>query len=235
VRILCRASGWYALLSVEIDAPESSIEPAGHPVGIDVGLESFLTTSEGEHVEPPQFFRRAQGKLKSLQRQLKRKHKGSNRMAKLRSRIARQHERIANQRKDWHRKLAHHLCDGAGMLFAEELNLKGLNRGLFSKSFADAAFGAFLSTLAWVCRKRGVYFGKVDAAGTSQYCPECGVHTGAKPLSVRVHQCSECGCTTHRDVAAAQVVRNRGLASRWDNGSAAVGQAVKKLVEGKVV
>ncbi len=226
VRVLRRASGWYALLSLEIDVPQPNIEPAGHPVGIDVGLESFLTTSEGEHIEPPQFFRKAQGKLKSLQRRLKRKKDGSSRKTKLRQQVARQHERIVNQRRDWHRKLAHHLCDKAGMVFAEDLNLKGLNRGMFSQSFADSAFGAFLSTLKWICHKRGVHFAKVDAAYSSQTCPQCSTRTGKKPLGLRVHDCSECRYVTHRDVAAAQVVCQRGIA--------ALGQSVKQLVEGKV-
>jgi putative transposase len=66
--------------------------------------------------------------------------------------------------------------------------------------------------LRWVCWKRGVYFAKVDPNGTSQTCPQCGAHTGKKELSERVHHCGECGYTTDRDVAAAQVVMQRGLA-----------------------
>jgi ribosomal protein L37AE/L43A len=70
----------------------------------------------------------------------------------------------------------------------------------------------------------GVYFAKVNADGTSQTCPKCNHHTGKKDLSQRIHRCSECGYTTDRDVAAAQVVVQRGLA--------AVGHTVKLLGEG---
>jgi putative transposase len=56
-----------------------------------------------------------------------------------------------------------------------------------------------------------VYFDKVDKNYTSQVCPQCDAHTGKKELKDRVHACPECGYTTHRDVAAAQIVRNRGI------------------------
>ncbi|PPT09266.1 Transposase [Geitlerinema sp. FC II] len=81
-----------------------------------------------------------------------------------------------------------------------------------------------LRILKWVCWKRGVFYAEVDAKGTSQICPSCGTNTGKKELSVRVHQCPECGYTTDRDIAAAQVVVQRGLA--------AVGQTVKTFGEG---
>jgi putative transposase len=82
---------------------------------------------------------------------------------------------------------------------------------MFSKHTLDAGFGQFLSILKFVCWKRGVYFGKVDKNYTSQVCPQCDAHTGKKELRDRVHSCPECGYTTHRDVAAAQIIRNRGL------------------------
>ncbi len=223
IRVLHRASGWYALLSIKSDLPNPVIAPHGHPIGLDAGLESFVTTSDGEQVACPKFFRKAQSKLKSLQRQLKRKKSSSSRTTKLRQQIALAHEHVANQRKDWHRKLSHSLCDKAGMLFVEDLNLRGLAGGMLAKSFQDAGLGQFFSTLEWVCRKRGVYFAKVDAAYTSQTCPQCNTRTGKKPLGLRMHSCPECGYTTHRDIAAAQVVCQRGIA--------ALGQSVKKLVE----
>ena len=73
--------------------------------------------------------------------------------------------------------------------------------------------GQFFSILEYVCSKTDVYFAKVDKNYTSQICSNCGTHTGSKDLSVRVHNCTECGYTQDRDVAAAEVVRNRGLES----------------------
>ncbi|MEQ9480944.1 RNA-guided endonuclease InsQ/TnpB family protein [Coleofasciculus sp. F4-SAH-05] len=101
----------------------------------------------------------------------------------------------------------------------EQLNLKGLARGMLAKSCLDAGWGQFLNILS------GVYFQKVPASGTSQTCPKCLKETGKKKLSQRVHKCQHCGYTADRDVAAAQVVEIRGLE--------AVGHTVVKLLEGK--
>ncbi len=102
------------------------------------------------------------------------------------------------------------LCDQAETIFAEDLNTVGLNRGMLRKDCIDASFGQFLDLLKWVCWKRGNYFARVDPRGTSQTCPECQA-TVKKDIRLREHKCHECGYTTHRDHAAAQMVRLRGL------------------------
>ena len=99
------------------------------------------------------------------------------------------------------------------MIFAEDLNLKAMSRGMLCKHTLDADFGQFLNILEWVCSKRDVYFAKVDANFTSQTCPNCQTHTGKKDLSERVHSCPSCGYKTERDVAAAQIVMQRGIAA----------------------
>ena len=96
------------------------------------------------------------------------------------------------------------------MIFAEDLNLKAMSRGMLCKQTLDAGWGQFLSLLKWVCWKRDVYFALVDGSYTSQTCPQCQTVTGKKELAQRVHQCSTCGYQTDRDVAAAQVVMQRG-------------------------
>ena len=209
-RVVRRASGWYVQLVLQANVNVPDIVPSGHAVGIDVGLTSFVATSDGELIDRPRFFVESQRRLKVLNRDVSRKQKGSKNQQKARQKVARFYERIANRRKDFHRKTAHHLCDSAGMLFAEELNLTGLAKGTLGKHCLDAGWGAFLSTLAWVSWKRGVYFAKVPASGTSQECPACGVAV-RKELSIRVHHCPECGYETDRDVASGQVIRNRGL------------------------
>jgi putative transposase len=113
----------------------------------------------------------------------------------------------------WHFKLAHHLCDGAGMLFVEDINFVSWQRGMLSKHTADAGFGQFVNILEWVCFRRDVYFAKVNKDGTSQTCPNCGAHTGKKTLDIRFHYCNQCKYTTKRDVAASQEVRNRGISA----------------------
>jgi len=210
-RIVRRASGYFIMLSLECDVNVPEILPHGHPVGIDLGLDKFLATSEGELVERPRFFVERQRELKLLQRRLKHKVKGSKNRRKLGRKIARLHQRNNDTRKDFHFKLAHQLCDQAGMMFAEDIDFRTWAKGMLGKHTLDAGFGQFLAILQWVCWKRGVYFTKVNKDYTSQTCPMCDVHTGKKELGDRIHSCPECGYITSRDVAAAQVIRNRGM------------------------
>ncbi len=210
VRVVKRASGFYAMLTLQLNVDVPQPTPSGHGVGIDLGVQHFLATSDGELIARPRFFVDGQRKLKSLQRQLKRKTRGSRASQRLQHRIAKHHEYISNARKDFHFKTAHYLCNSAGIVFAEDLNLKAMSAGMLCKHTLDAGFGQFLNILSHVCFKRDVYFAKVDAANTSQTCPNCQTHTGKKELSQRVHKCPECGYETDRDVAAAQVVLQRG-------------------------
>ncbi len=210
-RIVRKASGYFIMLSLQCDVNVPDTLPHGQPLGIDIGLDKFLATSVGELVDRPRFFKTLHCKLKLLQRRLKYKKKGSNNRRRLNQKVARLHQRISDTRKDWHFKLAHHLCDSAGMIFVEDINFKAWAKGMFRLHTLDAGFGQFFSILEWVCWKRGVYFVKVDKDYTSQQCPQCHVHTGKKELSARVHSCPECGYTTHRDVAASEVIRNRGI------------------------
>jgi len=223
-RIVKRVSGWYAMLILQCDVNVPQPMPHGEPLGVDLGLINFVAASDGELIHRPKFYVDAQSKLRLLQRNLKRKTKGSNNWIKYQSKVAKLHEYISNCRKDYHFKVAHHLCDRAGMIFAEDLNPKALAAGMLCKHTLDAGWGQFLEILEFVCWKRGVYFARVDAKGTSQTCPICDTHTGKKTLGQRVHHCPNCGYQTDRDVAAAQVVAKRGIA--------AVGHTVMKLAEG---
>jgi putative transposase len=211
VRVVFKSSGWYAQLILQADVSVPEVMPHGEPIGIDLGLEKFLAVSTGELVERPRFFVDLQSKLRWLQRKLRNKIKGSANYRKIQAKIRKLHEHIYNVRREFHFLTAQKLCDIAGIIFAEDLNLKATSRGMLAKHCLDAAWGSFLEILKWVAWKRGVYFAKVDPNGTSQTCPQCGTHTGKKELSERVHHCRECGYTTDRDVAAAQVVKQRGL------------------------
>jgi Transposase and inactivated derivatives len=221
VRLVRRISGWYAMLTLQWDVSIPDVVPHGNPIGIDVGLTNFIATSNGLLTKRQRFFVDAERQLKLLQQCVSRKRIGSNNWKKAQKKVALLHEYVANCRKDWHRKLSHQICNDAGMVFVEDLNLVGLSRGMLGQHCLDAVFGQFFTILEQTCFKRGVYFQKVDAKKTSQICPNCGTETGKKELSERTHSCSNCGYTTDRDVAAAQVVLQRGLA--------AVGHTVKML------
>ena len=211
VRIVRRISGWYAMLILKLEVNVPDPLPHGEPLGIDLGLEKFLAASNGRLIARPKFFVSLQSKLKSLQKQMSRKRKGSSNWKKAGKKVAKLHEHISNARKDFHYKVANQLADSAGMIFAEDLNLKAMSKGMLRKHTLDAGFGQFLNILEFICWKKGVYFERVDPNLTSQTCPRCQTITGKKELSERVHFCSECGYTTDRDIAAAEIVAQRGV------------------------
>ncbi|MBW4577860.1 MAG: transposase [Aphanothece sp. CMT-3BRIN-NPC111] len=227
IQIVKKASGFYAQLSLFWTVDMPAVAPSGNAIGVDVGLTSFVATSDGLCVKRPKFFVDLQGKLKLLQQRVNRKQLGSQNWRKAQAKVSKLHEHIANTRKEFHWQIAHQLCNQAQTIFIEDLNLIGLSRAMLGKHCLDAGWGQFFQILEQCCFKRGVYFQKVDAKKTSQICPNCGTETGKKELAVRVHQCPHCGDTTDRDVAAAQVVLQRGLA--------AVGYTVKMLAEGKFI
>ena len=224
VRIVKRASGFYAMLSLQQDISIPKPQPRGNAIGIDVGINSFLATSAGELIPNPRFFESGQHRLKELNRAASRKRKGSRRWRIAMHRVARQHERLSSARKDFHFKQAHRLCERAETIAVEALSISGMAKGSLSKQILDAGWGQFVSILKWVGLKRGACIEKVDARGTSQQCPQCGAAV-QKDLSVRIHECPECGYTVERDVAAAQVVLSRGTIQR-------PGWALEKLGEG---
>ena len=212
-RIVRKASGYFVMLSLQLNVDVPNPLPHGYPRGLDLGYDKFVATSDGKEIKRPRFLKTLQYKLKLLSRRLRNKQKGSNNRALLNQKIARLHQRISDTRKDWHFKLSHQLVQDAGMIFVEDLNFVSWQRGMLSKHSADAGFGQFVNILKWVCWKTDTYFAKVNKDGTSQTCPNCGIHTGKKTLDVRIHHCQECDYTTTRDVAASQEVRNRGVSA----------------------
>ena len=210
VRILKKADIWYASINIQCDVSVPDPMPHGHPIGVDVGLEKFLATSDGALVKPPKFFKQMQSQLKLLQRRLSRKQKRSKNYEKQRIKVARTHHTIDNTRKDFHFKQAHALCESADVIFMEDLNFTIMAKGFLGKHMLDGGFGQFRSITKYVCWKLGKFFSEVNSRGTSQECPECGA-TVKKDLKIRVHHCPECGYTTDRDVASGQVIRNRGI------------------------
>ncbi len=221
VRIVSRARGtiWYAVVTIQCDVKVPAPIPFGRGIGCDIGLESFLVTSDNFRVEPARFFRDLQSRLKVLQRQASRKKKGGKNWERAEAKVARLHHKISNSRKNFHFQTSHLLCDKlrssgdslADMIFVEDINFRVSAKGFLGKQMLDGGFGQFRQLLSWVCWKRGKYFATVDHKYTSQICPECNTHTGKKELSERIHNCPECGYQTTRDHASGRVILNRGL------------------------
>ncbi len=210
VRIVKKAMGWFAVINLysDIEIPDPS--PHGHAIGVDVGLLSYLATSDG-FVEPGhKFFKTEHRRLKVLQRRLAKKQKRSKNYEKARKKVEKRHNHIAFKRKNYQFKLSHKLCDMANTIFIEDLDFRIMAKGFLGEHTIDAAFGQFRSILKFVGKKRGVFVGEVDHKGTSQTCPNCRI-TVRKELSDRVHSCPECQYEVDRDIASAQELLNRGI------------------------
>jgi putative transposase len=201
VSISCKNDKWYASFYVEQE--QSFLPKTGRDIGIDVGLENFISTTEGEQIASPKFFRKAQAELRVAKRSFSRKNKGSASCIKQRKIVAKKHEHIANQRADFHHKVARSLVDRFDGFAVERLNIKGMvqNKHL-AKSISDAGWGNFLNILNDKAEKAGRWYQEVDPKWTSQFCSRCGGIV-KKSLSVRIHHCTGCGLTLDRDVNAA--------------------------------
>ncbi|PSO50449.1 MAG: transposase [Cyanobacteria bacterium SW_9_44_58] len=210
IRIVKKAKGWFAIITLYADVEIPSPSPRGRAIGVDVGLLSYLATSDG-FIEPGRkFFKTEQSRLKVLQRRLAKKQKRSKNYEKARQKVEKQHNHIAFKRKDYQFKLAHKLCDMADTIFLEDIDFRTMAKGFLGKHSLDAGFGQFRTILNFVGGKRDVFVGEVDHRGTSQTCPNCRI-TVKKKLSDRKHSCPECLYEVDRDVASAQEICNRGI------------------------
>ena len=205
------AGHWYAIFSCELPAPK--IEPNGKPpVGIDVGLESFLTTSEGKHEPNPRYLKEELPELRRRQRYVSRKKKGGKNRRKAVKRVQRLHARVRNKRREHHHQVALKLVRRFGLIAMECLNIRGMlkNRRL-SRAIQDAGWSRFLGILRSKAIKVGSEYVEVDAKGTSQECSGCGNEV-PKTLKDRWHSCLYCGLSLHRDHNSARVILKRALA-----------------------
>ena len=207
-----KASGWYANIAVEIpDVLEVQVKTT---IGIDVGIESFLTTSDGDKVHNPQYFRESAKRLTKAQRALSRREKGSTRYNEQREHVAKIHEHIVNQRRDFHFKTAHRLFAQCEEVAVEDLKIGNMVRNHhLAKSISDAAWGNFRLILESKAANAGKQLTKVDPKYTSQKCSGCDTIV-AKSLSVRVHDCVDCGLVLDRDHNAAINIKKAAVALR---------------------
>jgi putative transposase len=203
------AGEWFARILIDDQQPTPSKRPIKRTVGIDMGLNHFLATSDGEFVDCPKHYRKLQPALRRAQRLVSRRKKGSNRRKLALLRVQRIHAKIANCRDDFTHKLSKKLVDNYDLIAAEKLNIRGMVRSNLAKSILDAGWGIFLFRCGYKALNARATFIQGNPAGTSQECSQCG-QTVPKGLSVRIHECS-CGLRIDRDVNAGRNVLFRAL------------------------
>jgi len=207
------AGKWYSCFSVATNVPIAI--PPSSTIGIDVGLSSFAALSNGELIANPRNLKVGLAKLRRCQRKVARRKKGGTGRRKAVHFLQKAHAHIGNQRADFQHKFSRNLANTYGLIAVEDLNIKGLSRGILSRSVSDASWGSFLAKLAYKVEETGGVLVKVNPNGTSQVCSRCGALPDVpKTLADRVHSCS-CGLVIDRDVNAARNILSLGL-RLWD-------------------
>ena len=200
-----RAGRWYASLTVERDDKPVMKPPKGGAVGVDLGVKTLATLSDGTIIENPRYLKKSERKLKKAQRALSRKIKGSNRRAKAKAKVARIHAHVANQRLDGLHKFTTWLTNKYSDISIEDLHVAGMVKNhRLAKSIADAAFGEFRRQLEYKTARTGARLHVVDRwYRSSKTCSGCGSVKAKLSLSERTYRCDSCGLTMDRDLNAA--------------------------------
>jgi putative transposase len=203
VRLLRRADGYYAQFGVATERKCEHVE-TGSVVGIDMGLKTFYTDSDGKTVANPRHYRKAETKLKRLHARVSRKHKKSQNRKKARQRLAKAYLKVQRQREDFARKTANALVSSHDLIAYEHLQIRNLVKNhKLAKSIHDAAWGQFLSWVKAYGIMHDVPIIAVAPHYSSQDCSDCGERV-KKTLSTRTHVCPSCGLVLDRDENAAR-------------------------------
>ena len=204
IQILRDSVGTYWFYVITDDSTTEPYSATGESVGIDFGMETYLTLSNGEKIQHPQPLKQSLNQLRKLNKALSRKVKGSHNWWRAVRELARLYRKIANQRKDWHYKRATDLCRRFDTAVVETLNLEGMKR-LWGRKVSDLAFGQFVEILKFKCLKHKRAFLQIGQwTPTTKPCSACGHPNENLTLKDRKPwTCPDCGSHHDRDVNAA--------------------------------
>jgi putative transposase len=201
---------WYVCFSCEGVEP-NVLPPNPSQVGIDVGLKTFASMSDGQEIETPHFFRKEEKTLAKAQRKLSKAEKGTPERKAKRKIVARVHERIGWKRTNFSHQHSRKVINQFGLIAVEDLNVnRMLHNHCLAKSISDAAWSNFFSMLSCKAEEAGRTLIKVNPAYTSQTCSSCG-HRQKMPLSERVFNCPCCLIQLDRDLNASLNILALGL------------------------
>ena len=222
-----RAGRWYASLTVECDTPVAVCAPNGGAVGVDLGIKTLATLSDGTVIDNPRCLAASERRLKMAQKALSRKVKGSRRRAKARAKVARINARVANQRQDAIHKASTWLAGTYSEISIEDLHVAGMVKNhRLAKGVSDASFAEFRRQLEYKTARTGARLHIVDRwYPSSKTCSKCGAVKAKLPLSERVYRCDGCGLSMDRDLNAAININVAGSAPETQN---AHGETVKR-------
>ena len=226
ITISTKCGKWY--VSIQTEYEQEKPVHTGNDIGIDMGVVRFATLSDGRYFEPINAFHSLKGKLAKLQRQLKRKTKGSNNWKKLVAKIGKLHHRIANIRKNFLHQISNTISKNHAAVYVEDLKVGNMSKSAkgtmekhgkmvkqksgLNRAILDQAWYEFRRQLEYKLRWRGGQLIPVSPQYTSQCCPACG-HTAKENRTTQaLFACVQCGYSNNADVVGAMNVLQRGRA-----------------------
>ena len=202
-----KAGRWFISVQVKESVQEPFPIPLGDIIGIDVGIKTLASCSDGRIFENPKVLYKHEERLKRLQRKLARQKKGSNNRAKTKKKIASLHMRIANIRKDNVHKSTSSIAKTKQLMgvVVEDLHIKGMVKNhKLAKSIHDASMGMFVRQMEYKAFWNRLYLQKVDRFfPSSKTCSNCNNKKEKLALSERNYHCEKCGFKIDRDLNAA--------------------------------
>ena len=207
---------WYACLVVDESREMVSPKEIKSKIGLDLGCIDFVTTSDGNKIQHPKYYKKSEKELKKIQNKyslLKTLPKEDKNKIKTKKKLSKLHTKIKNQRDDFLHKLSREFVNEFDLICVEDLNIKKMVSGdnnyrNLNKSILDGGWRQFLDYLSYKAEEAGKTVMKVNPAYTSQICSACGVLV-KKTMSERVHSCS-CGFTIDRDINASRNILSLG-------------------------
>ncbi|MBC8303196.1 MAG: IS200/IS605 family element transposase accessory protein TnpB [Pelagibacterales bacterium] len=221
---LSRASTgkYYVSILVEVNEEPKSKKPVKteSSVGVDLGIKSYIVTSDGQEIKYPKFLRRSIERLKVLQSRASKHPKGGLRRRKAMRKVALLHEKIRNQRHDWLHKLSTKLISENQTVCLEDLNVAGmLKNHCLAQAISDCSWGTFVLFLEYKAEWHGVNILKIGRfEPSSKTCSSCGWMKKDLTLSDREWKCEECHVNHDRDINAALNIKKFALL-RQNSGS----------------
>lgn len=217
ITITQEGENWFCSVCCELKIKEKK-RSTDNVIGIDVGITTYATMSDGETIENDKVYKKYEKKIKRNQRKLSRRKEGSKNREKQRIKLAKVHKKVKNIRKDFLHKSTHNIiakCDGFSV---ENLNIQGMMKNHhLSKAVANCCWYEFKRQLKYKCLWNNKHFVEVDRfAPTSKSCSCCGWIKKDLTLKDRTFECDSCGLSICRDLNAAINIRDLGKRLLWD-------------------
>lgn len=202
---------WYVLFNCR-EVSNKLLPKSEKVVGLDIGIKSFLTDSDGNHIDNPRFFKNTLKELRIKHRAVTRTSNGSNRRKKINLQLHKCYDRINNQRRDFHHKLANRYIKDFGVIVFEKLMIEKMKKNKYiSRDVYDCAWGDFFEYLIYKAEDAGRIIIKDNPQNTSKMCHACGVINKDLKWSDIKWVCSNCGTVHDRDENAAINHKNEGI------------------------